>query len=69
MTIGQILELTDADIDALSENEQRIVAEVIAAVLDFELHGASAGAGDPRQAPGPAMQVLMPASLHQHKTH
>jgi len=61
MTIGQILELTDAEIDVLSENEQRIVAEIIAAVLDFELQGTSAGTGDPRQLPGPA--------LKQHKMH
>ena len=63
MTIGQILDLTDADIDALSEKEQRIVAEVIAAVLDYELHGASSP--DPRQSPGAVIQTWK----QQHKLH
>lgn len=65
MTIGQILDLTDADIDALSEKEQRIVAEVIAAVLDYELHGGCASSPDPRQSLGAVIQTWK----QQHKLH
>ncbi len=46
MTIRQILELTDPELDALSENEQRLVAEVIGAVLDLEMRRGSASRED-----------------------
>jgi hypothetical protein len=70
MTIRQILEMTDSQLEALSEKEQRTIADVIGAVLDFELRrGSCARLEDPRKELGQVLQHLMPGRNQRHKLH
>lgn len=69
LTVQQILELTDPEIDELSASEQRLVAEVIGSVLDFELRGTSPRTEDPRKALEQVVSSLMPARTESRKLH
>jgi len=69
MTIRQILEMTDSELEALSEKEQRTIAAVIGAVLDFELRRGGARLEDPRKELGQFLQHLMPGRDQRHKLH
>ena len=69
MTIRQILEMTDSQLEALSEKEQRTIAAVIGAVLDFELRHGGARLEDPRKELGQVLQQLMLGRNQRHKSH
>jgi hypothetical protein len=59
MTIRQILELTDSQMEALSEKEQRTVADVIGAVLDSKLRWGNTRLDDPATTLGDILQNFM----------
>jgi len=67
MTIRQILELTDSQLEALSEKEQRTVADVIGAVLDSELRWGNTRLDGPGTTLGEVLQSVMPARNLRHK--
>jgi len=50
MTIGQILEISDTELDELDESEQQLVVAVIVAVIESELRHGSPRMEDPRKA-------------------
>jgi hypothetical protein len=67
LTVQQILELTDAELDALSPSEQRLVAQVINAALDFQLRSGSSQ--DPRRALEEAVKDALPSWNLAQKFH
>lgn len=69
MTVQQILELTDTELDELSPSEQRLVAEVIGAALDFELRRGSGSSEDPRKALEEVVKNVMPTWKLPQKMH
>lgn len=69
MTIRQILELTDTQLEALSEQEQRMVADCIGALLDFELRHGSARMDDLPETLGQVLWNSIPARSLRSKIH
>jgi hypothetical protein len=69
MTVSQLLELTDPELDDLSEDEQQRVVEVIAAVIDFELRHGSCRTEDPRNAVYGAIQEVTKTRTPLRKMH
>jgi hypothetical protein len=69
MTVNQILDLLDAELDTLSESEQCVVAEVVGAVIDFELRHSNDRTEDPRRALGQVMQNFVASGRRRHETH
>ena len=57
MTMQEILELSDQDLDLLSASEQQLVAEVIGAVIGFEMRG---GGGCDEVSTASAQQATSP---------
>ena len=69
LSVQQILALTDLEIDALSASEQRVVAEVVEAVLDFELRRSSPRTEDPRKPLSEILSNLIPITEPDQKAH
>ena len=69
MTIGQILEISDTELDELNESEQQLVVDVIVAVIESELRHASPRMEDPRKALRQVMQNAITARAPTQKTH
>lgn len=69
MTIGQILEISDTELDELDESEQRLVVDVIVAVIESELRHGSPRMEDPRKALRQVMQNAITARASTQKMH
>ena len=69
MTIRQILEMTDSQLEALSEKDQRTIADVIGAVLDFELRRGSVIMEEFERELGHILQHLTPARNQRERLH
>jgi hypothetical protein len=69
MTIGQILEISDAEMDELDESEQQLVVDVIVAVIESELRHSSSRMEDPRKALRQVMQNAITARASTQKMH
>lgn len=69
MTIGQILEISDTELDELDESEQQLVVAVIVAVIESELRHGSPRMEDPRKALLQVMQNAITARASTQKMH
>ena len=69
MTIAQILEISDTELDELDESEQRLVVDVIVAMIESELCHGSPRMEDPRKALRQVMQNAITARASTQKMH
>jgi hypothetical protein len=69
MTITQILELNDPQLDALTEIEQRFVADIIIATVELEVGRRNPAMTDPRTALRQVMQDALARQNAAQKTH
>lgn len=69
MTIAQILEISDTELDELDESERRLVVDVIVAVIESELCHGSPRMEDPRKALRQVMQNAITARASTQKMH
>lgn len=69
MTIRQILEMTDSQLEMLSEKDQRTIADVIGAVLDFELRRGSVMMEEFERELGHVLKHLRPARNQRERLH